>query len=115
MEIADAGMAQVEEAVKSFATLAGPFINGYAFCDMARQRELRAKALDWVESHPYGAIFMERFPAKPGDRTENLKASIRGVRADATKERAHFEDPKTVEAFYAARKQNGMDEKFCWK
>ena len=31
-------LAQADDAVRSFATLAGPVINGYAFCDFAKQR-----------------------------------------------------------------------------
>ena len=34
-----------DDAVRSFATLAGPIINGYAFCDLARQKEQHAKAI----------------------------------------------------------------------
>ena len=30
-------LAQVEDAVRNFAALAGPVINGYAFCDVANQ------------------------------------------------------------------------------
>jgi hypothetical protein len=30
-------------------------------------------------------------------------------------ERAHFDDAKTVEAFYATRKRDGTDNGFCWK
>jgi hypothetical protein len=47
--------------VRDFATLAGPFINGYAFCDVANQQAIRAKALDWVEKNPDAAMFMEPF------------------------------------------------------
>ena len=28
---------------------------------------------------------------------------------------AYFDDAKTVEAFYATRKHNEADVKFCWK
>ena len=36
-------LAQVEDAVKNFAILAGPVINGYAFCDVAKQQEIRRR------------------------------------------------------------------------
>jgi hypothetical protein len=45
-------LVQVEDAVKNFAILAGPVINGYAFCDVAKQQEIRAKALKWVVDNP---------------------------------------------------------------
>jgi len=31
-------LAQADQAVRNFATLAGPVINGYAFCDLAKQQ-----------------------------------------------------------------------------
>jgi hypothetical protein len=115
VDIAASGLAQVEDAVRSFATLAGPVINGYAFCDLAKQRELRAKALAWVEQNPYQAMFMDRLTAKPGDRAANLKLAIRTVHLNVDKEQAYFADPKHVDEFYATRKRNDADVKFCWK
>ena len=113
-DIRASGLAQVEDAVRNFSTLAGPFINGYAFCALANQQALRKKALDWVEQHPYEPMFMPRLVGKPGDRRENLKVAIRGIRAGAEKERAYFDDPKIVEQYYATRKKNEADVKFCW-
>jgi hypothetical protein len=115
IDIEASGLAQVEVAVRSFATLAGPVINGYAFCDLAKQKELRAKALVWVEQNPYQVMFMDRLTAKPGDRAANLKLAIRTVHLNVDKEQAYFTDPKQVEDFYATRKRNDADEKFCWK
>ena len=46
-------LAQADDAVRSFSTLAGPVLNGYAFCDLAKQKEQHAKALAWVEANPY--------------------------------------------------------------
>jgi hypothetical protein len=63
VDVGAGGLAQVEDAIRNFSTLAGPIINGYAFCDIANQQTIRAKALDWVEQNPYEAIFMERLPA----------------------------------------------------
>jgi hypothetical protein len=104
-----------DDAVRSFAALAGPFINGYAFCDLAKQGELHAKAVEWVESNPYEAMFMARLPALPGDRAANAKRAIAEAKERVAQERAHFDDAKTVEAFYATRKRDGTDVKFCWK
>jgi hypothetical protein len=115
IDIEASGMAQVEVAVRSFATFAGPVINGYAFCDLAKQKELRAKALVWVEQNPYQAMFMDRLTAKPGDRAANLKLAIRTVHLNVDKELSYFADPKHVEDFYATRKRNDADVKFCWK
>jgi len=108
-------LAQADDAVRSFATLAGPVINGYAFCDLAKQQELHAKALAWVESNPYEVMFMARAPALPGDRAENAKRAVANAKERAAKERAYFDDAKNVEAFYATRKRSDADVKFCWK
>jgi hypothetical protein len=115
IDIDAAGLSEVDAAVKSFAVLAGPVVNGYAFCSLANQKKLRTEALAWVENNPYEAVFMSQIPAKPGDRRENLKRAIDNAKVSAAKERAQFDDPKYVEAFYAARKKNEADVKFCWK
>ena len=114
-DVPGSGLAQAEDAVRSFAALASPYINSYAFCDVANQQALRLKAFDWVEKNPYGAIFIDQVKAKPGDRAENLKASLRGIRANIDKERAYFQDPKNVESYYAKRKQNDVEAQFCWQ
>ncbi len=115
LDVKTPGLAQVEDAIGSFATLAGPIINGYAFCDLGKQKELHAKAVGWVESNPYDVMFMARLPARPGDRSENHKRAIANAKERAAKERAYFDDAKTVETYYATRKRNGVDDKFCWK
>jgi len=108
-------LAQADQAVRDFATLAGPIINGYAFCDLAKQKQQHAKAVDWVESHPYEVMFMARAPALPGDRVENHKRALANAKERAAKERSYFDDAKNVEAFYATRKRNDAEAKFCWK
>ena len=96
-------------------TLAGPVINGYAFCDLARQKAAHAKAVEWVEANPYEVMFRADAPAPPGDRTANAKRAIASAKERAAKERAYFDDPKAVETYYATRKKNEADVKFCWK
>jgi hypothetical protein len=108
-------LAQADDAVRSFATLAGPVINGYAFCDLAKQKELHAKAVAWVESNPYEVMFMARAPAMPGDRAENHKRALARAKERAARERAYFDDAKNAAAFYATRKRNEADAKYCWK
>lgn len=109
------GLEQVVDAVTQFSALAGPFINGYAFCDIENQKAIRAKALDWVEKNPYDAIFMERIPAKSADRSAALRRAVENVKAMAAKERAYLDDPKNVARMRDNRAKNGTDEKFCWK
>ncbi len=109
------GLEQVVDAMQQFSSLAGPFINGYAFCDIGNQQAIRAKALDWVENNPYEAIFMERIPAKSSDRRAALRRAIGNVREMAAKERAYLGDPKNVARMRNTRATNGTDDKFCWK
>ncbi|HEY1475137.1 MAG TPA: hypothetical protein VGF53_13760 [Pseudolabrys sp.] len=115
LDVKTQALAQADDAVRSFATLAGPVINGYAFCDLAKQKDMHAKALDWVANNPYEVMFMERAPALPGDRAANAKRALQNAKERAAKERAYFDDPKNVESFYATRKKNEADVKFCWK
>jgi len=115
IDIAAAGLAEVDAAMGAVVQLAGPVINGYAFCDLGRQQEANAAAIDWVEAHPYAVIFMEPVPAPPGDRGERLKTAIAGLRENAAKESAYLADPKNLAAFMAARQENGADAKFCWE
>ena len=95
LDVKTQALAQADDAVRNFSTLAGPFINGYAFCDLAKQKELHAKAVEWVESNPYEVMFMARAPALPGDRAENAKRAIANAKERAAKERAYFDDAKT--------------------
>lgn len=108
-------LAQADDAVRNFATLAGPVINGYAFCDLAKQKAAHARAVEWVEANPYEVMFKQDVPALPGDRAANLQRAIANAKERAAREAAYFNDPKTVEAYYATRKQNEADVKFCWK
>ena len=108
-------LAGAADAVGSFATLAGPIINGYAFCDLANQAGLHTKAVDWVEKNPYQVMFMERFAALPGDRNESVKRAVANARERATKERAYLADTKNAAALNAVRKADDADARFCWK
>jgi hypothetical protein len=108
-------LAQALDAVRSFSTLAGPTINGYAFCELKNQQAIRARALDWAEANPNKVMFMQQLPARGGDRAALAAAGLQLARDNAEKERAHFDDEKNRTAFYATRKQNEMEAKFCWK
>jgi hypothetical protein len=115
IDIRTSGLIAPSEAVKSFAVLAGPVINGYAFCDRARQQAANLKAIAWAEAHPYSVLFVTQLAGKQGDRAANLKKSIAEQKTFAERERARFDDAKFAGEFAAARKKNDADEKFCWK
>ena len=114
LDVNTPALAQVEDAVRNFATLAGPAINGYAFCDLAKQQEARRKSIAWVEKNRYEALFTEQLPARPGNRAENLRKALEGIRDGAERERRHLEDPKNRQELAKARKDNQVDARFCW-
>ena len=114
IDIAAAGLAEVDAAMGAFVQLAGPVINGYAFCDVAGQQAVHAASIDWVEAHPYAVAFMDRLPARPGDREANLAAAVADLRANAAKESAYLADPKNLSDLKAKRRENEMEAKFCW-
>jgi hypothetical protein len=115
LDVKTQALAQADDAVKSFATLAGPAINGYAFCDLAKQKEQHAKALAWVDANPYEVMFLPAAPALPGDRAVNHAKAMANARDRAAKERAYFDDAKSRDAFYATRKRTEADTRYCWK
>jgi len=108
-------LAQVEDAVRNFAVLAGPVINGYAFCDIANQQKQQAKALQWVTDHPYKALFMTQVPALPGDRKANLAKALAELTSNVAKESEYLANPANVTQLKEQRAKNGADQKFCWK
>jgi hypothetical protein len=107
-------LATVNDAMDAFHTLAGPFINSYAFCNLAKQLDAEVKSIAWTEQHPYEAVFMENLPALPGDRTQNLKKSIQGLKENVQKQRQYFDNPKNLEDFNKSRKENHVPEQYCW-
>jgi hypothetical protein len=115
VDVSVPGLATVVAAMKNFAGQVGPYINGYAFCDPARQHGTMLKAIAWTEKNPYDQLFSDRLAAKPGDRKANLAQSIQRLHASAAADSAKFNDPKFLAAFTKARKKNKTDAMFCWK
>lgn len=98
----------------AFVQLAGPTINGYAFCNIDNQQALRRKAYDWVVANPYAPIFDTARPAKGEDRQALLDAALGRLRADMAKETAYVTDTENRAKLIAGRKENGADARFCW-
>jgi hypothetical protein len=105
----------VTEATRNFAILAGPYLNGYAFCDVKNQQLQREKALRWVEKNTYAALFMEQLPALPGDRNANLKKALLKSRQAFETEKKQFDEPAEIADLKRSRKLNDADQQFCWK
>jgi hypothetical protein len=115
LDMRDPGLAQVAQAIRSFASLAGPIFNGYAFCDLDKQSALRMKALDWVIANPYQAVFLPHLPARPGDRTALLERAVESLRQAAQKEDAHLSQPDVRAEFAEQRRRRNVDRLYCWQ
>lgn len=108
-------LSQAGHASRSFMSLAGPYINSYAFCDLDKQQRLLRQSIAWTQQHPYAALWMEQLPARPGDRRQNFAKSLQGIRDVAQQEQDYLADPKRRAEFLAQRKARHVDEQFCWK
>jgi len=116
-EVADMrspALSQVEDATRNFATLAGPVINGYAFCNMANQQKIADRALQWTIDNPYQALMLPQVPARPGDRTANRDRALAQLKTAHAKERAYLAVPANAAQFKEQRRANGADVKYCW-
>lgn len=113
LDFSNPALSEARSAIGAFATLAGPYINGYAFCDIAKQQAALAKAVEWVASHPYQAVFLPGLPAKPGDRQENLDLAIKEMRARAQEEADGLRDPQFLKTLAQGRAENQADAQFC--
>lgn len=115
LDFSSAQLSGVRSAIGAFAALAGPSINGYAFCDVSRQRALRNKGVEWVASHPYEVVFHAALPALLGDRRKNLGSAISEMRQSAQDEAAALDKEATLRRLRDGRAQNEADARFCWK
>lgn len=115
LDMESPSLAGVAAAIRAFATLAGPYLNSYAFCDPAKQQATAQKAVDWVEAHPYETLFFDQLPARPGERTVNLGRAIAKIKETQAQERQQLADPAKRAAMQEARKARQVDQQFCWK
>lgn len=108
------GGAEVASAMGAFVQLAGPTINSYAFCNVAKQQMLRRKAYDWVVANPYQALFAPELAAKAEDRTALLTAALGKIRGGMEQETAYLADPENIAKLAARRAENKVEAAFCW-
>jgi hypothetical protein len=106
------GMAR---AMDDFVGAVGPAINGYAFCDIARQQAQEEKALAWVASHPYRLLESLDLPATADDRNAALGAALARLREAQMKAAKMLDNPETLAEMKSLRAHNQADERFCWK
>ena len=105
----------VQNAMAGFVELAGPVINGYAFCDIQKQQTIAKNALKWTIDHPYTALLNPAIPALPGDRKENVRKAFNELMDSVAKEEAYLGNMQNVESIKKQRRENGADVKYCWR
>lgn len=115
LDMQSPSLSGVAAAIRAFASLAGPFINSYAFCDIPKQQAIAQKAIDWAEAHPYETLFFEQLPARPGERSANLRGAIAKIRETQMQEQQQLADPAKRTAMQEARRARQVDQQFCWK
>ncbi|RMX14859.1 cytochrome-c oxidase [Vandammella animalimorsus] len=115
LDVSHPSLSQAGHASRSFLSLAGPYINSYAFCDLDKQQRLLRQSIAWTQQHPYAALWMQQLPAKPGDRRQNFAQGLQDIRDMARQEQDHLADPKRRAEYQAQRKARHVDEQFCWK
>jgi hypothetical protein len=114
LDVKAPALAEVDDAMHAFVSLAGPVFNSYAFCDLDSQQKAASAAVDWVEKNPYRAISLKQLPAKPGERDSNLKAAIALLRTNTRKEHEFLADPQNWAKFQQQRADNNVPAQFCW-
>ena len=109
-------LGNAERATRDFVHLAGPVINGYAFCDIEKQKTIAKDALKWTIDHPYTALLDPEIPALPGRPQGQLPHGLQPAhgRGWPRKRRTSTAMPN-VESIKKQRRENGADVKYCWR
>lgn len=115
LDFSSPALREVAYAMHAFYTLAGPYINGYAFCDVDRLIAIDSNAVAWVTTHPYAAVFVESLPALPGDRRTKLESANAELQQRTRVREAKLKDPQFLKKLTKMRKANNADVKYCWK
>lgn len=113
-QIVGGGISGAIAATRDFGATAGQTINGYAFCDLEKQRTARRAAFEWVRDNPYQAIFLEQLPSRFTDRAAALRDVVAVIETDVRKEAEYISDPANLERLQKARQEHGANAKYCW-
>jgi hypothetical protein len=108
-------LGNTERAMRDFVYLAGPVINGYAFCDIEKQKTIAKSALKWTIDHPYTALLDPAVPAQAGDRKENFRKAFNELMQELAREEAYLDVMPNVEEVKKKRRESGADVKYCWR
>jgi hypothetical protein len=107
-------LARTNAAIEQFLHAAGPAMEGYAYCSVARQQELESRAINWVAAHPYKILGYTELPAATEDRNAALAQAVNEMREDARERKARLEDPAGLAGLEEARDAVHAHERFCW-
>ena len=105
---------RTHEVIDAFLHAAGPAMEGYAYCSVARQQELETRAINFTAVHPYRILGYTELPAASEDRNAALAQAVDQLRDDAKKRKAMLEDPAALAELQAARATIHAHERFCW-
>ncbi len=113
-QIVSSGISGAIVATRDFAATAGPVINGYAFCDLRKQRLARRAAFEWVRDNPYQAIFLPQLSSPFADRVAALREVMTLIENDVNREAEYLDFPANRERLTSARQESGADRMYCW-
>lgn len=107
-------LATALDACNAFNTLMGPFINGYAFCNIDQQIKTLKAAAQWTAKNPYKTLLNPKLPSPHADREKAIGVAAQKRMDEALKSEEYLRDPKKRAEIVEGRKKNGMDEKYCF-
>lgn len=107
-------LARPNAAIEAFLHAAGPAMEGYAYCSVARQQELESRAINWVAAHPYKILGYTELPAATEDRNAALAQAVDRLREDAKTRKDQLDDPAGLAGLQEAREAVHAHERFCW-
>jgi len=102
------------QTVQRFIDAAGPAMDGYALCSVARQQDIQDRAIAWVARHPYKLLGYAELPAASEDRNAALASAVERLRDEAKRAKGLLSDPAALAALEARRAQTHEHERFCW-
>lgn len=97
-----------------FVELLKPAVLGYAFCDFKKQEKLLTKAYEWTKNNPYQTLLNEKIPSKFQNRFEGLADAQKMLEKRHKEQKELFNDSKTQAQIKKSRKENNLDEQYCW-
>lgn len=107
-------LAASAQTVQRFVHVAEPAMDGYALCSIARQQEIRDRAIAWVAEHPYKLLGYAELPAASEDRNAALVGAVEHLRDEAKRDKELMRDPAAAAAVEAHRALTHDHERFCW-